>query len=131
MDKVGELCENPETTTTTKEADYLENYELHQSFFTKSELTAQPDYKIIKYDHSPDSLEPVLHHHENVYMGGFHHGMHHGWGILITKSTVYEGKFSLGHKMGKGYMKFPNNSVYIGDFTNDKPHGQGMMQLED
>jgi hypothetical protein len=36
-----------------------------------------------------------------------------------------------GHKMGKGYMKFANNSVYVGDFTNDKPHGQGMMQLSD
>jgi hypothetical protein len=33
--------------------------------------------------------------------------------------------------MGKGYMKFANNSVYVGDFTNDKPHGQGMMQLSD
>lgn len=28
-------------------------------------------------------------------------------------------------------MKFPNNSVYIGDFVNDKPHGQGLMQLAD
>lgn len=28
-------------------------------------------------------------------------------------------------------MKFPNKSVYIGDFTNDKPHGQGMMQYGD
>lgn len=32
--------------------------------------------------------------------------------------------------MGKGFMKFPNGSTYLGDFTNDKPHGQGLMQLE-
>ena len=56
---------------------------------------------------------------------------YHGWGILVTKTTIYEGKFSLGHKMGKGYMKFPNDSIYIGDFVNDKPHGQGLMQLAD
>lgn len=64
-------------------------------------------------------------------MGGTHMGLYHGWGILVSKSATYEGRFSLGHKMGKGYMKFPNNSVYVGDFTNDKPHGQGMMQLAD
>lgn len=63
-----------------------------------------------------------------LYMGGTHMGLYHGWGILKTKKTTFEGQFSLGHKMGKGYMKFPNNSTYIGDFTNDKPHGHGMMQ---
>lgn len=66
---------------------------------------------------------------EHTYMGGTHLDLYHGWGVLVTKSTVYEGMFSLGHKMGKGYMKFPNNSIYLGDFINDKPHGQGLMQL--
>lgn len=30
--------------------------------------------------------------------------------------------------MGKGFMKFANDSIYIGDFTNDKPHGHGLLQ---
>jgi hypothetical protein len=29
--------------------------------------------------------------------------------------------------MGKGYMIFPNKSIYYGDFTNDKPHGHGLL----
>jgi hypothetical protein len=33
--------------------------------------------------------------------------------------------------MGKGYIKFNNNSIYVGDFSNDKPDGHGMMVLED
>mgnify|MGYP000250577662 FL=1 len=40
----------------------------------------------------------------------------HGFGVELTTDTVYEGEFSLDYKMGKGYMKFPNGSVYFGDF---------------
>jgi len=57
--------------------------------------------------------------------------MYHGWGILTTEKTTYEGNFSLGLKMGKGYIKFANNSSYIGDFANDKFDGNGMMQLKE
>ena len=49
--KAEEIIENPETTNASKEPTELDHYELHQSFFTKAELTAQPDFKIIKYDH--------------------------------------------------------------------------------
>lgn len=62
-----------------------------------------------------------------MYVGGTYLGFYHGWGILIAKTSIYEGNFSLGHKMGKGYIKYSNKSVYIGDFVNDKPHGQGKM----
>lgn len=60
-------------------------------------------------------------------MGAALNGLRHGLGVLITESTLYEGSFSLGHKMGKGYMKFSNQSIYIGDFSNNKPHGYGML----
>lgn len=33
--------------------------------------------------------------------------------------------------MGKGFMRFPNNTEYYGDFTNDKPHGHGMLHYND
>ncbi len=45
----------------------------------------------------------------------------------MTKASLYEGEFSLNHKMGKGYMIFPNKSTYYGDFVNDKPHGHGLL----
>ena len=37
------------------------------------------------------------------------------------------GQFSLNHKNGKGYIQYPNKSRYFGDFSNDKPHGHGML----
>lgn len=66
-----------------------------------------------------------------MYIGGIELGIYHGWGILITNKNTYEGNFSLGQKMGKGYIKFTNNSIYVGDFANDKPDGHGMMVFED
>ena len=53
--------------------------------------------------------------------------LRHGWGVLITRHSLYEGQFSLHHKMGKGYALFPNGSTYHGDFANDKPHGHGLL----
>lgn len=38
------------------------------------------------------------------------------------------GQFSLNHKNGKGYIQYPNKSRYFGDFSNDKPHGHGMLE---
>jgi len=55
--------------------------------------------------------------------------MKHGFGVVIYKNNLYEGSFSLNHKMGKGYMVFPNKSTYYGDFTNDKPHGHGLLNF--
>jgi hypothetical protein len=55
--------------------------------------------------------------------------MRHGIGVLVTRNSLYEGYFSLGHRMGKGYMAYPNTSVYLGDFVNDRPHGHGMLSL--
>lgn len=106
----------------------LDDYTLHQSFFTKHDLTTQPNFQVIRFESANENPESLS---DGVYMGGTHMNMYHGWGILIHKNTAFEGKFSLGHKMGKGYMKFSNGSVYIGDFTNDKPHGQGMMMYGD
>ncbi len=53
--------------------------------------------------------------------------MKHGWGVMVTKHTIFEGKFSLNHKLGKGYIQFANGSIFVGDFSNDKPNGQGML----
>ena len=49
----------------------------------------------------------------------------HGFGILIAGDTAYEGEFRLNFKMGKGYLKFSSGAIYLGDFVNSKPHGNG------
>jgi hypothetical protein len=54
--------------------------------------------------------------------------MRHGWGILLSGRCIYEGAFSLNRKMGKGLMIYAGGSTYYGDFTNDKPHGQGLLK---
>lgn len=43
-------------------------------------------------------------------------------------SSLNSGQFSLNHKNGKGYIQYPNKSRYFGDFSNDKPHGHGMLE---
>lgn len=70
-----------------------------------------------------------------IYAGGMKNGLKHGLGVLVAKNTVYEGtesnnvgQFSLNHKNGKGYIQYPNKSRYFGDFSNDKPHGHGMLE---
>jgi hypothetical protein len=45
--------------------------------------------------------------------------------------TVYEGEWSLDFKVGKGYMKFPNGSIYFGDFQNNRAHGEGWLKFGD
>ena len=64
-----------------------------------------------------------------MYFGGMYNGMRHGWGVYVTKNSLYEGHFSLNHKMGKGYSVFPNGATYYGDFINDKPHGHGLLTM--
>lgn len=64
-----------------------------------------------------------------IYFGGIYNNMKHGYGVMINKNTLYEGSYSLNHKMGKGYTIFPNQSTYYGDFTNDKPHGHGLLNF--
>lgn len=58
-------------------------------------------------------------------------GMKHGFGVLQTEDTVYEGEFSLNFKSGKGYQKFPNGSIYVGDFENNRTHGEGSLRYND
>jgi hypothetical protein len=67
---------------------------------------------------------------ESIYVGGTHMKMYHGWGILMEHGNLYEGRFSLGKKMGKGYMKFGNGNVLMGEWVNDKIHGEGVMKDE-
>lgn len=57
--------------------------------------------------------------------------MKHRFGVLQTEDTVYEGEFSLNFKSGKGYQKFPNGSIYIGDFENNRTHGEGSLRYND
>ena len=33
--------------------------------------------------------------------------------------------------MGKGFAKFPNGSVYVGEFANNRPHGRGLLTFGD
>lgn len=86
------------------------HYHLNQSFFSMEELTNQPNFNII--------CQPNF-----MYFGGIYKNMKHGLGVFLTEDTVYEGQFSLDFKSGKGYQKFPNGSVYVGDFQNNRTHG--------
>ena len=64
-----------------------------------------------------------------MYFGGMYNEMKHGKGVFVTRSSLYEGEFSLNHKMGKGYTIFPNGATYYGDFVNDRPHGHGLLAM--
>jgi hypothetical protein len=83
---------------------------MNQSLFTRKELFEQQTFTIL-YDN------------DTLYFGGAYRGMKHGLGVELTSDTVYEGEFSLDFKVGKGYMKFPNGSIYFGDFQNNRTHG--------
>lgn len=77
-------------------------------------MTSQSDYQVIRTK-------------DSIYFGALHNGLKHGLGVLVTPHSLYEGSFSLNHKMGKGFAKFPNGSIYVGDFANNRPHGRGLL----
>jgi hypothetical protein len=71
----------------------------------------------------------VIRGSKGLYFGGTYKGLKHGLGVLLTEDAVYEGEFSLDFKAGKGYQKFPNGSIYFGDFVNNKTHGEGSLKF--
>ena len=71
------------------------------------------------------------------YIGDFAEGKPHGDGLLEDAfGTRYKGQFRLGNKDGRGEMTFGSKhplsgSIYVGQFKDDVPHGQGVMQYLD
>ncbi len=57
--------------------------------------------------------------------------MKHGLGVLLNQDSIYEGQFSLNFKSGKGYQRFANGAIYLGDFQNNRTHGEGWLKLGD
>lgn len=58
------------------------------------------------------------------YTGMFKDGLPDGFGEKRAGSSVYRGRFKGGHRHGKGvYLNTTNSRLYVGTFSNDKPHG--------
>lgn len=91
-----------------------EDYKLHQNYFTLEQLLTQETFQVVRS-------------REYLYFGGMQEGLRHGWGVLLGRGSAYEGSFSLGRKMGKGWLQSSSGAVFLGDFTNDRPHGQGLL----
>ena len=73
----------------------------------------------------------VIPEKKSLYFGGVYRGMKHGIGVYLTSDTAYEGEFSLDYKSGRGWQRFPNGSVYVGEFQNNKTHGEGELRFQD
>ena len=64
--------------------------------------------------------------HSGVYVGEFRDGKRHGEGTFTTHQGVrYVGEWEHGLRHGKGEQKYPDGSVFIGQFANDKKVGAG------
>ena len=53
-----------------------DHYQLTQNYFTKEQLMAQIDYQLVRTK-------------ESLYFGGFHNGLRHGFGVVITPHSIY------------------------------------------
>lgn len=63
------------------------------------------------------------------YQGDFVNGKFHGFGKLelIEKKTTYKGNFQNGLKSGRGSEWDRENSVYIGQWRNNRRNGTGVQ----
>jgi hypothetical protein len=68
------------------------------------------------------------------YIGGFHQGKRHGFGIYndCVTGERYEGLWLNNQKQGLGQHLTANNSLlYFGEFAENLYHGQGALYLSD
>lgn len=49
----------------------------------------------------------------------------HGRGILSSPEGVYEGQFDAGLRQGVGAMRYKDESVFEGQWRDDRWHGMG------
>ena len=65
---------------------------------------------------------------KSVFLGEWRNDEFTGWGRETRRSgKVLEGKYINGLVEGKGILKNSKGNTYIGDFTNSKRHGRGIL----
>jgi len=62
---------------------------------------------------------------KEVYTGNWLSGNMHGPGVLDYFGTTWEGMFIEGKKTNEGKLKYNDGTVYVGEFENSIPHGNG------
>ena len=65
---------------------------------------------------------------KSVFLGEWRNDQFTGWGRETRRSgKVLEGKYINGVVEGKGILKNAKGNTYIGDFSNSKRHGKGVL----
>ena len=65
---------------------------------------------------------------KSVFLGEWRNDEFTGWGRETRRSgKVLEGKYINGLVEGKGILKNSKGNTYVGDFTNSKRHGRGIL----
>lgn len=65
----------------------------------------------------------------SVYVGGWHHGLKHGWGTYTwPNGAVYRGEWNRGGLHGYGSFETPSGSSYRGGWRHGLRHGMGMKR---
>jgi len=64
-----------------------------------------------------------------TYRGDFVNGKFHGFGRLTfnDEGEIYEGRFMIGKKHGRGTLWNDEGDVYMGNWRNDRRNGMGML----
>ena len=66
---------------------------------------------------------------KSVFLGEWRNDEFTGWGRETRRSgKVLEGKYIKGVVEGKGILKNSKGNTYIGDFSNSKRHGKGILE---
>ena len=65
----------------------------------------------------------------STYKGQWAFDKYHGYGILISQNTKYEGEFKNGVRDGTGVEAYDKNGRYEGNFAFDKPYGEGKYTI--
>merc|ERR1712066_1030715 len=63
----------------------------------------------------------------DVYKGGYEHGLRHGFGEYRWKNTGarYIGEYHRGKRNGNGKMFYPDGSIYEGQWADNQRNGKG------
>jgi hypothetical protein len=51
--------------------------------------------------------------------------------MKYMSERVYEGEWDEDYRHGRGYERYPNGNIYIGEFQIGKAHGKGKYEWRD
>jgi len=63
------------------------------------------------------------------FVGSFEFGNGSGWGTLTANGFKYVGEFENDKQHGNGTLIFPNGDKYVGEYKNGKENGMGVLTL--